>query len=993
MDDAGEREPSASETVPMLDQWQPPKAAAELEDALRERLEALRDVTDDDPFANPVLLLSHACLSRIREGPEHFKLFDELIQTLTVEAFAGRAERLRHYWGEVEDETNKARLRDLVRSLAHDEAGQLLPVTSFREQVERVHYGFVITAHPTFSLAKVLQKDLASLATTDGKDGVDVEEVLKRVSTLHHRPEAKLDLDEEQAQSLAAIERLLGAIEVLHRAVYDVAVELYPNDWQSIRPQLLSLATWVGYDTDGRSDISWATTYAKRIKVQIFQGRRYRARLAKMLANLQGEPPVRALLELLDARLALMMQTLEAQLPVFETRKAEDADWIRALAEASKALVGGQDTRLHSKTELLSLFDRALTAAGDSPVAADLWVMRAEIGVQGLVAARTHVRINATQLHNAIRKAIAMDRSPDDPTFRITYLDAISELIEKVEPADLHFGVLERERATARRVFMTMAQMLKFLDSDEPIRFLIAETESAFTLLTALYFAKLFGIADKIDISPLFETRPALEKGLSIVDGALAVPAYRAYVEKRGRLCIQTGYSDAGRYMGQVSACTIIERIRLGLAELLEKHGVRGVDVLIFDTHGESIGRGSHPESLRDRLAYYDTTESRRVFRAKNIHLIEESSYQGSDGYIHFSADKSALAVVTRVMEHLFDRDFDEDDPYYKQSGYVTEFFAAVEQFNNRVLDDPCYATFLGAFGANFLYPTGSRSLKRQFDSGAARVELEHPSQIRAIPHNSILQQLGILANTIGGLGEAVARDPGRFQALYRESERFRRLMTMIEHAFKFTDLDVVKAYLDLFDPAYWLKRAAASRDEQEREEWRRISSYLERLDLHERLVKIHRIFHRDYLGLAVALREHRRTTRGAGLTPIAVDRRTRDNLHMMHAVRLALIQRMFRLAVRIPDFSHRHATSHDGLIMRLMHLEVEPALDLLHSIFPIVEADDSHIDFGEPTTYEEAAAQSYLSEHREIFRPIAEQYDLVRRIGSGIVHHIGVVG
>ena len=36
---------------------------------------------------------------------------------------------------------------------------------------------------------------------------------------------------------------------------------------------------------------------------------------------------------------------------------------------------------------------------------------------------------------------------------------------------------------------MTMTQMLKHLDGSEPIRFLIAECDTPFTLLTALYFA------------------------------------------------------------------------------------------------------------------------------------------------------------------------------------------------------------------------------------------------------------------------------------------------------------------------------------------------------------------------------------------------------------------------------------------------------------------------------------------------------------------------
>ena len=36
--------------------------------------------------------------------------------------------------------------------------------------------------------------------------------------------------------------------------------------------------------------------------------------------------------------------------------------------------------------------------------------------------------------------------------------------------------------------------------------------------------------------------------------------------------------------------------------------------------------------------------------------------------------------------------------------------------------------------------------------------------------------------------------------------------------------------------------------------------------------------------------------TRDAGEQPIAVDAETRDNLHMLHALRLALIQRLMML-------------------------------------------------------------------------------------------------
>ena len=59
-------------------------------------------------------------------------------------------------------------------------------------------------------------------------------------------------------------------------------------------------------------------------------------------------------------------------------------------------------------------------------MARELCVLRAELATQGLAAAGTHVRINAIQLHNAIRKTIGMDHAPDDPTHRLTYVNAIA---------------------------------------------------------------------------------------------------------------------------------------------------------------------------------------------------------------------------------------------------------------------------------------------------------------------------------------------------------------------------------------------------------------------------------------------------------------------------------------------------------------------------------------------------------------------------------------
>jgi phosphoenolpyruvate carboxylase len=749
-------------------------------------------------------------------------------------------------------------------ALAHGANGAPQPFARFAAGVGRVYYGFVFTAHPTFGRTMELQNMLAAAAF--GAEGdPHREQVLFCAERLPHRPPARLDLAEEHAQSMQVIRQVRAIVREIYEIAFDVAREVYPQDWRRLLPQLLTLATWVGYDTDGRADIGWTVTFAKRLLVQLDQLKHYRAVTQACLAKAAGEVLLVPLLELLEARLALAIKSAEDDLMVLGDTGKQDAAWRKQLARVARDMVRSRGTRLTHADQVLDLVDRALAAVRDEGLARDLCILRAELAAQGLVGAGTHVRINAIQLHNAIRKTIGMDHAPDDPTHRLTYVNAIAKLIEASDPETINFASVSDERATARRMFMTVAQMLKPLDGSEPIRFLVAECETSFTILTALYFARLFGVEERIDISPLFETRTSLERGAEIIAGALAVPAYRDYLRKRGRICIQTGFSDAGRYMGQPAACALIEKIRLGMAEVLAAHGLTDLELTIFDTHGESIGCGAHPGSFPDRLRYYDTPESRRRFAAAGIALRQETSFQGGDGYLYFLAPESALAVTTRILEHCLMPAGEADDPFYVEQDYVDEYFAAVEQFNKELIENPCYASFLGAYSVNMLYTTGSRSLKRQYDGSGARMSLEHPSQLRAIPHNSILQQLGTLANTIGGVGEAVAKDPDRFLRLYRESPRFRRLMTMVEHAFKFTDLDVVKAYVDQFDPEPWLRRAVVAVEQTGQEALRLVADYLERINLHDRLARIHRVFHRDYMDLARALREHRRMARDAG--------------------------------------------------------------------------------------------------------------------------------
>ncbi len=973
-----------------------PEPAPEL-GRFEEILTELRRRGAEDPFLNPIDLLGLHLLREIQAGRLDHDDLERMIGRLTAEAFLQRAERLRDYLGELDPERNREILRGLLRGLLH-ENGEPVPFAEARARLERNWFGFVFTAHPTFGLAARLQRILSALALGTDEEGREIDAhrrrlLLATLRELPHRPEEVLDLDRELAQALEAIVHLQKAVRSIYQILAEELGRLYPDRWRELVPRLVTVASWVGYDLDGRADISWEQTLASRLTLQLHQLEHYRDRLARIRHEVVARGERLAVLELVEVRLALACKVTRETRDALAHARLDDPRWLDDLAAVSRELVATREVRLADRAVLVELLDRAVAAVRDRDLLRELWVLRAEVANHGLAAARTHLRLNARQLHNAIRNTIGMEHAPDDPTWRLSYLEAVERLIAEVEPVSVNFGSIVHEQATAKRAFMICAQLLKYLDGGEPIRFLIAECETAFTLLTALYLAKLFGVDDRIDISPLFETRIALERGAGIVAQALAYPAYRDYLRRRGRICIQTGFSDAGRYMGQTAASVAIERVRLALVGILAEHGLGDLEVVIFDTHGESIGRGGHPGSLRRRLEYFDTPESRRLFRRHGIFLCQETSFQGGDGYQLFLRDETALAVPCRCLEHVFEPPPEEADPFYERTTYVDEFFATVRQFNTRLVDDPCYARLLGMFGTNLLYRTGSRAEHRERERGGGPPVLEHPSQLRAIPHNAILQQLGHLVHVIGGVGRAMARDPEAFRELYAESPRFRSLMTMVEHAFKFTDPRVTAAYLSLFDAGRWLQLASSRAAEGDQEALRLVADHVEAIGVGERLARVFRFMLRDYLDLAAALRDHRRRTRDAGEQPIAVDVVTRDRLHLLHAIRLALLQALILRAIGIPDFSDRHAVTREELVQRLFRLDVEPTLELLASIFPLDEAEGGERDYGEPASYTASAQQSYAQEHETLFRPIARIYELARRIGTGVIHHLGAVG
>jgi phosphoenolpyruvate carboxylase len=917
---------------------------------LADRLQALHPRTAETPLFNPVFQLSLELSRRIESGELSLKEIAALVAELECDGLLARAARLERLAAPVDSRANLAS----IAALAEAEDFQAF-AAKWREPLVHV----VFTAHPTFLLTRA-----QSAAVADAASSGDIG-----AGTACIAPHARdtITLDSEHEDAMAALARAQTARDVINAALFAAARRRWPEDWRSLAPLPLRFAHWVGYDMDGRTDISWATSLRYRLAEKA-------ERLASYAAMLAGPAP----------EIAGRLSRAQAQAAAMAARFAADLSDPADLSEAANALTAEHPDKLTSLAETIAELE-ALAADADDAIAQALLVAAAAMRADGLGMGWIHFRVNASQLQNAIRRRI-------DPSGKLDLgsqaaLVRMRELLSEAKPLRSNFAALAIENSTAVRQFLAMAQILHHVDGDAPIRMLVAECEQPTTVLAALYFAQLFGIAGKVDVSPLFETESALEHGGRFLDALLAEDAYRAYARSRGRVSVQTGFSDAGRFVGQIPAALAIERLQGRLSEAMAANGLSDVAALIFNTHGESMGRGAHPNSFADRLEWPLSPWARRRFARAGIRLEPEVSFQGGDGYLLFGTPDLALATLTRIAENA-PRETDAEaapDPFYRRTDLSLDFYRAIRRVQAGYLTSRTYPRAVTAFGLGMLNDTGSRKSRRQSDLAADReMSLR---QIRAIPHNAVLQQLGYPVNVIAGFGTAAEGNYEAIAGLLRESPRGRQLVRLVRAANALASIKTVAAYGELFNSAYWASRPYRGDENQIADACLAMAEYLTGDDRNG-------VFRRLASRLRVdAIKLHRLLELVPDEAPLEGREQSRRMLGVLQALRLALYQHMFLKAVSVPPFSRANDIAREDVLEMVFTLRLEEALVQLRRAFPVSEPGIGDFAVSEPTDYPDDAAVGYEAIHRDCIDPIAEAQALSLRITTAIANLFGAHG
>ena len=893
---------------------------------------------------NPVSALADLIGEQLYDG---VVTTDDLRQVLDVHAAA--------LWQE--------RVADLRRQSGLDgdmEAG--LPDLSGHD-IARPLYRAVFTAHPVFALRRDASSALCEAAASGA---VDMPEDA-------FAPRDAVTLDDEHTEAMRAVRYARQAVNDINADILRQRQTTHKGAWRDILPCLIGVSTWVGYDLDGRSDISWIDSFCLRLREKMMALDGYMAAIDR-LALPQ--------LEDIAASLKAEQQRVGRALTGFEAAEEDD------LTSVINDLTGSKERLVSSQALARDL--HAISQDLDDEAAVAVMVLAADVATHGFGMGEVHLRINAAQIRNAMRPVDGRAVSVSDGAMSSRMLiERLATRIRTESPWQINFANLDAETATARRQLMLATQILKHIDADQPIRLLIAECERPITIMSALYLAHKFDIADNLDISPLFETGYGLEHGDKVIDQLLQQSVFVDYVRRRGRLAIQTGFSDAGRFVGQIAANMAIERLQLKLLRSLRHRIGDGVDLLIFNTHGESLGRGGMQAPMADRQAWLMTPYVRHQAAMIGVGVYHQSSFQGGDGYRLFGTASLAASTMRGLLaaEAASPPQGSANDAFYQKTDFSLDLFLELKTWHEALVADPNYGDLIDLFGSNLLPPTGSRPTKRVVQAGGER---RGPSKIRAIAHNAILQQVGFLANVISGMGRAATVDIDEFVEIHRHSPRLRQCLDHVLAGKQLGSLNTVLAYCRLADPGFWVNRAYHGKQQRNQRGLRRLAQHL-------RAQPRFRDIQQTVWALRDDLVDLYRLVDKVGEDNARVTGERRGALDLLHAIRLAVITDSLMVICRTPNLGESNQYSNDDILALGLSLDFAGVGEIIRDAFSrgpgAALGETLGETLGEAETYSGESSGNFAAIEREILAPLRENQVLINRITQMVSAHYGAHG
>jgi phosphoenolpyruvate carboxylase len=290
---------------------------------------------------------------------------------------------------------------------------------------------------------------------------------------------------------------------------------------------------------------------------------------------------------------------------------------------------------------------------------------------------------------------------------------------------------------------------------------------------------------------PLFETIADLRNCPAVMDALLALPAYQALLDSRGRCQeVMLGYSDSNKDGGYLTSGWELYKAELALIEVFRR---RGVTLRLFHGRGGSVGRGGGPSyqailaqpggAVQGSIRITEQGEviaskySNPVMGRRNLEILAAATLEATLLQPREAAPREEyLAAMEELSAHAYRA--------YRSLVYETEGF---EQYFGQ-------ATVIGEI-ANL--NIGSRP--------ASRTNSSRIADLRAIPWVFSWAQCRLMLPGWFGFGAAVrawcakrASGMSLLQAMYREWPFFRALLSNMDMVLAKSDIAIASRYAEL---------------------------------------------------------------------------------------------------------------------------------------------------------------------------------------------------
>ncbi len=551
-----------------------------------------------------------------------------------------RREREAHAASGAVTETIASAIRELRESGRSPEEMQAL--------LDRLLVMPVFTAHPTEAKRRTVLTKLARIADvlrvldlespTPEEERAAHEELREELVSLWQTEETrayKPDVMDEVRNGLYYFETTLHDLAPEVVASLEGAVaEHYPG--ARVPPAFLRFGSWIGGDRDGNPLVTVAAT----------------------------EEALRAHHELALRLLRRGIERLHGHLSTTERRGVEPAlvESLKADAAAfpdEAARAESRYARQPYRQKLRYVYRKlgATLEAGGRPWRADHVVLPGTYAgaselladlrlVQGSLCAHGGERLANGRLGTLVRQAeifgfhlASLDLRQDSRR----HASAIAEIFGRYGVAARYEETAEDERARLLTSEMRAGRPLtphrldfspstnETLDLFRLVRrahervgpasvesYVVSMTRGPSDLLAVLLMAQDAGVADHLDVVPLFETVADLQAAPTTMERLFENPVYARHLAARGRMqTVMVGYSDSNKDGGYLTANWQLHLSQRALAAACQK---RGVTLTLFHGRGGTVGRGGGPtnrailaqppESVGGRLRLTEQGES-----------------------------------------------------------------------------------------------------------------------------------------------------------------------------------------------------------------------------------------------------------------------------------------------------------------------------------------------------------------------------------------------